>query len=149
METIKLLEELKKDLSLLDCFDNQIEAIKATHLAEIKSIELFYVGSLKALQPKPKRAIAKKPKEQPLKVEITEAGKTTEVIFQTEKECETFLKLKHKQRLKTAQSPDGLSVPTQYGYSLNAKEKYIRECAEYWQAAKDQNLDFTVKISRV
>ena len=137
METIKLLEDLKKDLSLLACFDNQIEAIKASHLAEIK-----------ALQPKPKKVIAKKVKEQPLKVEITEAGKKTEVIFQTEKECEVFLKLKQKQRLKTAQNPDGLSVPTLYGYSLNDKEKYSRECAEYWQAAKDQNLDFHVIISR-
>lgn len=139
MTTIQRLDALQLDLELqgLEVMHAQIEAIKDSHRAEIK-----------ALQPKPKKVIAKKVKEQPLKVEITEAGKTTEVIFQTEKECEVFLKLKQKQRLKTAQNPDGLSVPTQCGYSPNHKEKYSRECAEYWQAAKDQNLDFNVVISR-
>ena len=139
MTTIQRLDALKVDLELqgLEVMQGQIEAIKVSHLAEIK-----------ALQPKPKKVIAKKPKEQPIKVEITEAGKKTEVIFQTEKECETFLKLKQKQRLKTAQYPDGLSVPTQYGYSLNDKEKYRRECTEYWQAAKEQNLDFHILISK-
>jgi len=102
MTTIQRLDALKIDLALqgLAVMHGQIDAIKASHIAEIN-----------ALQPKPKRVIAKKPKEQPIKVEITEAGKTTEVIFQTEKECETFLKLKQKQRLKTAQNPLGLDIP--------------------------------------
>ena len=136
MTTIRLLEELKKDLSLLNCFDSQIEAIKASHLAEIK-----------ALQPKPKRVIAKKPKERPLKCEITEAGKTTVVIFQTSKECDAFLKLKHKHRLTTAQNPEGLYPPT-WQSNNNSNSVYAKKSAEYWQAAKDQNLDFNVIISR-
>ena len=80
MTTIQRLDALQVGLEVMH---GQIEAIKAQHFTEIK-----------ALQPKPKKVIAKKPKEHPLKVEITEAGKTKEVIFQTEKECETFLKLK-------------------------------------------------------
>ena len=135
MTTVQLLDELKEDLSLIVGYDKQIEVIKASHLTEIK-----------ALQPKPKKVIAKKPKEQPIKVEITEAGKTTTVIFQTEKECDRFLKLKQKQRLKTAQSPIGLSVPTEGNYA--SRQKYHAKCAEYWQAAEAQNLTFTVKISR-
>lgn len=133
MTTIQRLDNLKIDLDLqgLAVMHGQIEAIKVSHLAEIKS-----------LQPKPKKVIAKKPKEQPIKCEITEAGKTTVVIFQTEKECETFLKLKQKQRLNTAQNPDGLNVP------YNKSNGYKEACAEYWQAAKDQNLDFNVIISR-
>lgn len=142
MTTIQRLDALKVDLELqgLEGMHGQIEAIKVSHLAEIK-----------ALQPKPKRVIAEKPKEHPLKVEITEAGKTTEVIFQTEKECETFLKLKQKQRLKLAQNPIGLELPNvgRYGGSWADKmETYKKKCAEYWQAAKDQNLDFNVVITR-
>ena len=139
MTTIQRLDALKVDLELqgLEVMHGQIEAIKVSHLAEIK-----------ALQPKPKKVIAKKPKEQPLKCEITEAGKTTEVIFQTEKECETFLKLKQKQRLKTAQNPEGLYPPTERDGRGYYRDQYKRESAEYWQAAKDQNLDFNVVISR-
>lgn len=138
MTTIQRLDALKVDLELkgLEFMLGQITSIKNSHLAEIK-----------ALQPKPKRVIAKKPKEQPLKCEITEAGKTTEVIFQTEKECETFLKLKQKQRLKTAQNPEGLYPPS-WQSNNNANSVYAKKCAEYWQAAKDQNLDFNVVISR-
>ena len=135
MTTIQRLDALKDDLSLqgLEVMHGQIEAIKASHLAEIK-----------ALQPKPKRVNAKKPKEQPLKVEITEGGRTSEVIFQTEKECETFLKLKQKQRLKTAKIPEGFNcVPTDY-----RDGKYKQQCSDYWLAAKDQNLDFNVVITR-
>ena len=141
MTTIQRLDELKEDLSLIGpYFDTQIEAIKASHLTEIK-----------ALQPKPKKVIAKKPKEQPIKVEITEAGKTTEVIFHTEKECDTFLKLKQKQRLKTAQSPIGLEIPIgryNWGTYESGQKDYRETCAKHWQAAEAQNLTFTVKISR-
>lgn len=135
MTTIQRLDALKVDLVLqgLEVMHVQIEAIKASHLAEIK-----------ALQPKPKKVIAKKVKEQPLRVEITEAGKTTAVIFQTEKECETFLKLKQKQRFKSSKIPEGFNcVPTDY-----RDGKYKQQCSEYWQAAKDQNLDFNVVIIR-
>lgn len=136
MTTIQRLDNLKVDLDLqgLAVMHGQIEAIKASHLAEIK-----------ALQPKPKRVIAKKKEEHPIKCEITEAGKTTVVIFQTDKECDAFLKLKQKQRLKTAQSPKGLSVPY---YAYNKPNEYKEACSTYWQAAKDQNLDFNVIISR-
>jgi hypothetical protein len=135
MTTIQRLDALKVDLALqgLEVMHVQIEAIKASHFTEIK-----------ALQPKPKRVSAKKTKEKPLKVEITEAGKTTEVIFQTEKECEVFLKLKQKQRLNTSKIPEGFKyVPTDYG-----NRNYREQCSEYWQAAKDQNLDFNVVITR-
>lgn len=142
MTTIQRLDNLKVDLDLqgLAVMHGQIEAIKASHLAEIK-----------ALQPKPKRVIAKKPKEHPLKCEITEAGKTTVVIFQTDKECDAFLKMKHKHRITTAQNPEGLYPPSYESYGGNyasKQEVYKAECAEYWQAAKDQNLDFNVIISR-
>ena len=141
MTTIQRLDALKVDLELqgLAVIQGQIEAIKTSHLADIK-----------ALQPKPKRVIAKKPKEQPLKVEITEAGKTTEVIFQTDKECDAFLKMKYKQRLTTAQNPTGLYPPSYDSYGINYaynREEYNGKCAEYWQAAKEQNLDFTVIIT--
>ena len=88
---------------------------------------------------KPKKAAPKKKvKQRGLILEITENGKTTKVIFQTEKEGEAFLKLKQKQRLTTAKNPEGLSVPDWKEY---------KETAEYWQASKEQNLDFTVKIT--
>ena len=134
MTTIQRLDNLKVDLDLqgLAVMHGQIEAIKASHLAEIK-----------ALQPKPKRVIAKKKEEHPIKCEITEAGKTTVVIFQSDKECDTFLKMKHKQRLTTAQNPEGLYPPNWY-----KNDRYDIQAAEYWQAAKDQNLDFNVIISR-
>ena len=132
----KLHAQIVEDLEVLG-FDN---LVKDMH-------------TLKTLRPIAKKAVKRKIliKEQPLKVEITEAGKTTEVIFQTEKECETFLKLKQKQRLKTAKEPIGLRLPffANYGGDYAAKlEKYKQDCTEYWQAAKDQNLDFTVRITR-
>ena len=92
---------------------------------------------------KPKKAAPKKKdKERGLILEITENGKTTKVIFQTEKEGEAFLKLKQKQRLTTAKNPEGLWPPTEY-----RNDRYAIEASEYWAAAKEQNLDFTVKIT--
>jgi hypothetical protein len=88
---------------------------------------------------KPKKAAPKnKVKQRGLILEITEAGKTTTVTFQTEKEGEAFLKLKQKQRHTTAKSPEGLAIPEWQEY---------KKIAEYWQASKAQNLDFTVKIT--
>ena len=139
MTTIQRLDALKIDLELqgLEVMHGQIEAIKVSHLAEIK-----------ALQPKPKRVITKKPKEQPLKVEITEAGKTTEVIFQTEKECETFLKLKQKERVSRVQTflkVKGLTPPY---YRHGEIEQYKKESAEYLLKLKNAELDFNVVITR-
>jgi len=142
MKTIQLIEDLKEDLELLGF---------PLLVAQIDCIKTYYLSEIKALQPRPKKVITKKPKEQPLKCEITEAGKTTEVIFQTEKECETFLKLKQKHRLKTMQYPQGYTIPNvnSYGGSWADKmEKYKQKCEEYWQAAKDQNLDFNVVLTR-
>ena len=139
MTTIQRLDALKIDLELqgLEVMHGQIEAIKVSHLAEIKD-----------LQPKAKKVIAKKPKEQPLKCEITEAGKTTEVIFQTEKECETFLKLKQKQRVSRVQmflKAEGLTPPY---YRYGKIERYKKESAEYLLKLKNAGLDFNVVITR-
>ncbi len=143
MTTIQRLDALKIDLELqgLEVMHGQIEAIKTTHLAEIK-----------ALQPKPKRVIAKKPKEQPLKVEITEAGKTTEVIFQTEKECETFLKSKQKaqaSRVNLFLSSAGLSIPNDKHYSGGWRDQKYRDARElHASKLKNAGLDFNVVITR-
>ena len=93
----KLHAQIVEDLEVLG-FDNLVKDMQ----------------TLKTLRPMTKRVIKRKAptKDQPLKAEITEAGKTTVIVFQTEKECETFLKLKQKQRLKTAREPIGLSVPS-------------------------------------
>ena len=142
MTTIQRLEALKVDLELqgLEVMHGQIDAIKASHLAEIK-----------ALQPKPKKMIAKKAKDQPLKLQITEAGKTTEIFFDSEKEAEAFLKLKQKQRISTHRLPIGFSLPSMLAYGgtyADKLERYKKEEKEYWQAAKEQNLDFHVIISK-
>ena len=143
MTTIQLLDVLKIDLELqgLEVMHGQIEAIKVSHLAEIK-----------ALQPKPKRVITKKPKEQPLKVEITEAGKTTEVIFQTEKECEAFLKLKHKaqaSRVNLFLSSAGLSIPNDKHYNDGWCDQNYRDAMElHASKLKKAGLDFNVMITR-
>ena len=143
MTTIQLLDVLKIDLELqgLEVMHGQIEAIKVSHLAEIK-----------ALQPKPKRVITKKPKEQPLKVEITEAGKTTAVIFQTEKECEAFLKLKHKaqaSRVNLFLSAAGLSIPNDKNYGDGwCDQKYLDAMELHASKLKKAGLDFNVVITR-
>lgn len=139
MTTIQRLDALKVDLELqgLEVMHGQIEAIKTTHLAEIK-----------ALQPKTKRVITKKPKEQPLKVEITEAGKTTEFIFQTEKECETFLKMKQKERVSRVKmflKVNGLRQPY---YRYGKIEQYKKESAEYLLKLKNAGLEFNAVITR-
>lgn len=143
MTTIQRLDALQVDLELqgLGVMHGQIEAIKASHLAEIK-----------AIRPKPKRVIAKKPKEQPLKVEITEAGKKTEVIFQTEKECETFLKLKQKERVSRVQmflNSQGLSIPNDKYYSGGWRDQKYRDAMElHASKLKNAGLDFHILISR-
>ena len=143
MTTIQLLDVLKIDLELqgLEVMHGQIEAIKVSHLAEIK-----------ALRPKPKRVITKKPKEQPLKVEITEAGKTTAVIFQTEKECETFLKLKHKaqtSRVNLFLSSVGHSIPNDKHYNGGWRDQNYRDAMElHASKLKNAGLDFNVVITR-
>jgi len=139
MKTIQLIEDLKEDLELLGF---------PLLVAQVDCIKAYYLSEIKPLQPKPKRVIAKKLKEQPLKCEITEAGKTTEVIFQTEKECETFLKLKQKERVSRVQmflKVEGLTPPyCQYGRI----EQYKKESAEYLLKLKNAGLDFNVVISR-
>ena len=143
MTTIQRLDALKIDLELqgLEVMHRQIEAIKVSHLAEIK-----------ALQPKPKRVIAKKPKEQPLKVEITEAGRTTVVIFQTEKECEAFLKLKQKaqaSRVNLFLSSAGLYIPNDKHYSDGWCDQNYRDAMElHASKLKNAGLDFNVVITR-
>ena len=119
----KLFTEIIEDLNLhgLDLIKNKVLLLQTLVFAEPK-----------------KAALKKKIKQRGLILEITENGKTTKVTFQTEKEGEAFLKLKQKQRLTTAKNPEGLSVPDWKEY---------KETAEYWQASKEQNLDFTVKIT--
>jgi len=131
MTAITLLTKLEQDIDLQGVPEIPV---LLSRLAEIR----------KALEPKPK---LKKPVVQshPLKLTITENGKTNEIVFQTEKEAEKYLVLKQKERLKTAKSPKGLSVPNpQHLHSA----KYREACSEYWQAAQEQNLDFRVIISR-
>ena len=131
MTAITLLTKLEQDIDLQGVPEIPV---LLSRLAEIR----------KALEPKPK---LKKPVAQShsLKLTITENGKTNEIVFQTEKEAEKYLVLKQKERLKTAKSPAGLSVPF-WDYSRPAE--YKQKCAEYWQAAQEQNLDFKVIISR-
>lgn len=139
MTTIQRLDALKIDLTVqgLEGMHGQIEAIKASHLAEIK-----------ALQPKPKKVIVKKPKEQSLKVEITEAGKTTEILFDSEAKAEAFLKLKQKERVSRVQlflKAGGLTPPViRYGKT----DQYKKDSGVYLQKLKNAGLDFHVIISR-
>lgn len=134
MNTIQLLDKLKSDLSLLEWFSDDIEAIKTSHLAEIK-----------ALQPKPKKAPLAKPraKESILRLTVTENGKTN-VLELPEKEADKYLLLMQKTRAKNNKHPEGLYPPNRY---MNAH--YDTEAAEYWQAAENENLTFKVKIERV
>ncbi len=122
----KLFDELEEDLRLtdLDSFADRVAFIK------------------KSLAPAPKK-VTPKTKAVALKLEITENGKTSEVIFQTEKEAEAFLKLKHKARLTSSRTPKGLSVPFDH-----RNGRYLDECAAYWKASDEQNLTFTVKITK-
>jgi len=120
----KLFDDLEEDLRLTDLgsFADRVAFIK------------------KSLTPAPKKATPKI-NAVALRLEITENGKTSEVIFQTEKEAEAFLKLKQKQRLSSHRKPKGLSVP------VLSHGKYD-ECAAYWAASDEQNLSFTVKITK-
>ena len=123
---IKLFDELEEDLRLTDL------NLFADRVAFIK----------KSLTPVPKK-VTPKINAVALKLAITENSKTSELIFQTEKEAEAFLKLKQKQRLTSSQNPVGLSVPN---WSRN--DRYDIEVAEYWKASDEQNLSFTVKITK-
>jgi len=128
----KLFDDLEADLRLTDlqAFANRVAHIK------------------KSLTPVKKKAPVK---GTALKLEITENGKTNEIVFQTEKEAEKYLVLKQKERLKTAKRPEGLSVPKFDYYRGTYAQKvsdYNRDCVEYWKAAQEQNLDFRVIISR-
>ena len=130
----KLFDELEEDLRLTDLnlFADRVSFIK------------------KSLMPVPKK-VTPKINAVALKLEITENGKTSEVIFQTEKEAEAFLKLKQKQRLSSHRNPKGLTVPCfdSYGGTYAARiGEYNKECAIYWEASDEQNLSFTVKITK-
>jgi len=59
MTTIQLIEDLKEDLELLGfpILVAQVDCIKATHLSEIKGIELFYLESLKYVSEEPDKII--------------------------------------------------------------------------------------------
>lgn len=131
MTAITLLTKLEQDIDLEGVPEIPV---LLSRLSEIR----------KALEPKPK---LKKPviQSHSLKLTITENGKTNEIVFQTEEEAEKYLVLKQKQRLKTAKRPEGLSVPIYYHGRI---EEYKQKCAEYWKAAQEQNLDFSVIISR-
>ena len=124
----KLFDDLEEDLRLtdLDLFADRVAFIR------------------KSLTPLPKK-VTPKINAVALRLELTENGKTTEVVFQTEKEAEAFLKLKQKQRLSSHRNPKGLDVPS---YQYSNAEKYSRECREYWKASDEQNLTFTVKITK-
>jgi len=124
----KLFDELEEDLRLTDL------NLFADRVAFIK----------KSLTPAPKK-VTPKIKTFALKLEITENGKTSEVIFQTEKEAEAFLKLKQKQRLSSHRNPKGLSVPV---WRHGEYDEYRDECAAYWVASDEQNLSFAVKITK-
>lgn len=128
----KLFDDLEDDLRLtgLDPFADRVAFIK------------------KSLTPAPKK-VTPKINAVALRLEITENGKTSEVIFQTEKEAEAFLKLKHKARIASSKSPKGMSVPyLPYSASQSDYSEYLGECAAYWKASDEQNLTFTVKISK-
>ena len=131
MTAITLLTKLEQDIDLEGVPEIPV---LLSRLSEIR----------KALEPKPK---LKKPviQSHSLKLTITENGKTNEIVFQTEEEAEKYLVLKQKLRLKTAKRPEGLSVPIYYNGRI---EEYKQECAKYWKAAQEQNLDFSVIISR-
>jgi len=125
----KLFDDLEADLRLtgLEPFANRVAHIK------------------KSLTPLQKKAPVK---GIPLKLEITENGKTTEVTFPNEKEAEKFLVLKQKHRIASHRNPKGLSVPIYRHGRIEDYEDYEDKCAEYWKAAQGQNLDFRVIISR-
>lgn len=124
----KLFDELEEDLRLTDL------NLFADRVAFIR----------KSLTPAPKK-VTPKINAVALKLEITENGKTSEVIFRTEKEAEAFLKLKQKQRLSSHRNPEGLTVPI----CLHGKYgEYRDDCAAYWRASDEQNLSFTVKITK-
>jgi len=142
MNTIQLLDKLKSDLSLLEWFSDDIEVIKASHLAEIK-----------ALQPKPKKAPPVKPrvKESILRLTVTENGKTN-VLELAEKEADKYLLLIQKTRAKNNKHPEGLSPPYFDVYGGNRTEKiaeYKQKTAKYWRAAENENLTFKVQIERL
>ena len=126
----KQFDTLEEDLRLCDLggFADRVQALKV------------------ALTPKP-RAVAPKAKSFALKLEITENGKTSEVVFDDEKKAEAFLKLKHKSRIASARDPKGLSVPI-VPMRKDQIEEYNEKCTEYRQAAHEQNLTFSVKISK-
>lgn len=130
----KLFDELEEGLRLADLI------LFADRVAFIK----------KSLTPAPKK-VTPKINAVALKLEITENGKTSEVIFEDEKKAEAFLKLKQKQRLSSHRNPEGLTVPCFdfYGGTYASKiEEYNKGCAAYWIASDEQNLSFTVKITR-
>lgn len=125
LKITKLFNDLEEDLRLTDlpAFADRVALIRS---------------SLTPAQKKaPVKGVA-------LKIEVTENGKTTEVIFEDEKKAEAFLKLKYKQRLSSSIRPKGLSVPRDR-YS----EHYKTDCADYWHASDCQNLTFTAKITKI
>ena len=124
----KLFSDLEEDLRLTDlpAFADRVALIR------------------KSLTPVQKKAPVK---GAALRLEVTENGKTTEVFFDDEKKAEAFLKLKHKQRMNSHRSPEGLSVP-RWDHRWDHREEYHQECADYWRASEEQNLTFTVKIKR-
>lgn len=133
MKALKELDDLIFDLDLLG-LDDLAERVQAVKVM---------------ITPKPK--VVKTAKvEQRIKLEILENGKVSEAIFDNEAKAEAFLKLKHKQRVANCKHPEGYSfAPILRGYRKDQIEAYQSERAEYWQAAKEQNLDFHVKIIKL
>lgn len=133
MKALKELDDLICDLDLLGLADlaKRAQAVKLMITPKPKVVKTAKVG-------------------QRIKLEILENGKVFEAIFDNEAKAEAFLKLKHKQRVANHKYPEGYSfAPILIGYRKDQIEAYQSECAEYWQAAKEQNLDFHVKIIKL
>jgi len=130
--TIQELQVLREDLNLLfgETFDARITKI---------------INLVKVIKPEIKKKIVKAGRK--LKLEITEAGRTTEIFFENDTQADTFLKLKQKERAKCIDlflKAQGLYPPL---YHYGKQADYQKDCLKYTEILKNAGLDFTVKIA--
>lgn len=136
--TIKLIDQLIDDFELNSTEETlrSLTDIKVSHLKEMAS-----------LKPKP-RIVKAEPVEQKFKLEITEGTSTFEVVLNSEKELDKFLKDKQKFRklsLDKWMGQNGVYAPD---FDYYRYEEYENKCRVHLALLKAAGLNFEVKIIR-
>lgn len=133
----------KTTLQLLDNLNTEILLLGVDASILIDGIKESYIKDLEKL--KPKKRISKPQKiEAKYKIQVVEGGSSFELILDSEKDLDKYLK--DKQRIRKESLDKWLKKYNIYPPVYHRKEQYEKDSLEYLTKIKAAGLNFEIKI---